>query len=43
MKSSLAVRALENAVAIRGNVAGCIVHSDRSNPGNFEAGTSSAH
>ncbi|WP_206447218.1 IS3 family transposase [Agrococcus sp. KRD186] len=29
MKSSLAVRALENAVAMRGDVAGCIVHSDR--------------
>ncbi len=29
MKSRLAVTALENAVAIRGQVAGCIVHSDR--------------
>jgi putative transposase len=29
MKSSLAVRALENAAAMRGNVAGCVVHSDR--------------
>jgi len=29
MKSSLAVNALENAVAMRGDVAGCIVHSDR--------------
>jgi putative transposase len=29
MKSRLAVRALENAVAMRGDVAGCIVHSDR--------------
>lgn len=29
MKSSLAVRALENAVAMRGAVAGCVVHSDR--------------
>ncbi len=29
MKSSLAVRALENAVQMRGKVAGCIVHSDR--------------
>ena len=29
MKSSLAVRALENAVALRGDVAGCVVHSDR--------------
>ena len=29
MKSSLAVRALENAVAMRGEVAGCVVHSDR--------------
>jgi putative transposase len=29
MKASLAVRALENAVQMRGNVAGCVVHSDR--------------
>lgn len=29
MKSRLAVRALNNAVALRGNVAGCVVHSDR--------------
>ena len=29
MKSSLAVRALENAVAMRGDVAGCVVHSDQ--------------
>lgn len=29
MKSRLAVHALENAVAMRGDVAGCIVHSDR--------------
>lgn len=29
MKSSLAVSALNNAVAMRGNVAGCVVHSDR--------------
>ena len=29
MKSTLAVRALENAVAMRGHVPGCIVHSDR--------------
>ena len=29
MKSRLAVRALENAVARRGNVAGCVLHSDR--------------
>ena len=29
MKSRLAVAALENAVARRGNVAGCVVHSDR--------------
>ncbi len=29
MKSSLAVHALENAVARRGAVAGCVVHSDR--------------
>ena len=29
MKSRLAVDALDNAVARRGNVAGCVVHSDR--------------
>jgi transposase InsO family protein len=29
MKASLVVRALEHAVARRGNVAGCVVHSDR--------------
>lgn len=29
MKARLAVNALDNAVARRGNVAGCIVHSDR--------------
>ncbi|WP_100814154.1 IS3 family transposase [Microbacterium lacus] len=29
MKSRLAVQALENAVAMRGDVAGCTVHSDR--------------
>ena len=29
MKSSLAVNALENAVSMRGDVAGCVVHSDR--------------
>ena len=29
MKSILAVRALENAVAMRGDVVGCVVHSDR--------------
>ena len=29
MKSHLAVQALENAVAMRGDVAGCVVHSDR--------------
>jgi putative transposase len=29
MKSSLAVRALNNAVALRGDVAGCVIHSDR--------------
>ncbi|MFD4987479.1 IS3 family transposase [Streptomyces sp. NPDC058372] len=32
MKSGLAVRALEPAVARRGQVAGCIVHSDRGSP-----------
>jgi len=29
MKSSLAVNALENAVLMRGDVTGCVVHSDR--------------
>jgi transposase InsO family protein len=29
MKSRLAVRALHNAVAMRGDVTGCVVHSDR--------------
>lgn len=29
MKSTLAVNALNNAVALRGDVAGCVVHSDR--------------
>lgn len=29
MESRLAVRALDNVVAMRGDVAGCIVHSDR--------------
>lgn len=29
MKSALAVRALDNAVLMRGDVAGCVVHSDR--------------
>ena len=29
MKSRLAVQAVENAVQVRGDVAGCIVHSDR--------------
>ena len=29
MKSRLAVQALENAVAMRGDVAGCVIHSDR--------------
>ena len=35
MKSRLVVRAIENAVAMRGNVAGCIVHSDRGSQGGF--------
>jgi putative transposase len=29
MKASLAVHALENAVLMRGDIAGCVVHSDR--------------
>lgn len=29
MKSRLAVQALENAVAMRGDIAGCVVHSDQ--------------
>ena len=33
MKSRLAVQALENAAQMRGDVAGCIVHSDRGSQG----------
>ncbi len=40
MKSRLAVDALDSAVARRGEVAGCIVHSDRGSQ--FRAGSSSA-
>ncbi len=35
MKSRLAVAALNNAVARRGDVAGCIVHTDRGSQGGF--------
>ncbi|MFI5808170.1 IS3 family transposase [Streptomyces sp. NPDC051561] len=35
MKSRLAVTALDNAVARRGNVAGCVLHSDRGSQGGF--------
>ncbi|MGW3733589.1 DDE-type integrase/transposase/recombinase, partial [Streptomyces sp. NPDC005148] len=35
MKSRLAVAALNNAVARRENVAGCILHSDRGSQGGF--------
>lgn len=35
MKARLAVNALESAVARRGDVAGCIVHSDRGSQGGF--------
>ncbi len=42
MRSSLAVNALNNAVTMRGDVAGCVVHSDRGSQGNFEAGSSCA-
>ncbi|WP_344706597.1 DDE-type integrase/transposase/recombinase [Marihabitans asiaticum] len=35
MKSRLAVTALNNAVARRGDVAGCIVHTDRGSQGEF--------
>ncbi len=35
MKSRLAVAALNNAVARRGDVAGCVVHSDRGSQGEF--------
>jgi hypothetical protein len=34
--------ALENAVAIRGDVAGCVAHSDRSNLVSSAAGCSAA-
>jgi putative transposase len=42
MKSRLAVAALNNAVARRRDVAGCVVHTDRLNSPNFEAGSSFA-
>jgi hypothetical protein len=32
MKASLAVAAFDNAAARRGDVAGCILHSDRGSP-----------
>ena len=35
MKARLAVDALNNAVARRGNVSGCIVHSDRGSQVSF--------
>jgi transposase InsO family protein len=35
MKSRIAVNALNNAVARRGDVAGCVVHSDRGSQGGF--------
>ncbi|MET7409400.1 DDE-type integrase/transposase/recombinase [Streptomyces parvulus] len=35
MKSRLAVAALDNAVARRGNVDGCILHSDRGSQDGF--------
>jgi hypothetical protein len=35
MKSRLAVNALNNAVARRGDVAGCVLHSDRGSQGGF--------
>lgn len=40
--SSPAVRALKNAAAMRGDVAGCVVHSDRLNLSNFKAQSFSA-
>ncbi len=42
MKSRRAVNALHNAAARRGDVAGCTLHTDRLNPGNFAAGNLSA-
>ncbi len=35
MKSRLAVAALDNAVAMGGGIAGCVVHSDRGSQGGF--------
>ncbi|MCX4096659.1 DDE-type integrase/transposase/recombinase [Nocardia sp. alder85J] len=35
MKSQLAVAALANAVARRGDVAGCVLHTDRGSQGGF--------
>jgi putative transposase len=41
MKSRLAVTALNNAVARRGELAGCVLHDDRLNPPNSDPGSSS--
>ncbi len=41
MKSRIAVNALNNAVARRGDVAGCILHTDRLNPVSFAAESTS--
>ena len=41
MKSRLVVNAIDNAVALRGDVAGCVVHSDRGSQG--ELNWSSQH
>jgi putative transposase len=41
MKSRLATTALHNAIARRGEVAGCILHTHRLNPPNFAAESSS--
>lgn len=41
MKSRLAVAALNNAVARRGEVAGCILHTDRGSRAGFVPGVSS--
>ncbi len=35
MKSRLVVNAIDNAAALRGNVVGCVVHSDRGSQGGF--------
>jgi hypothetical protein len=39
--SRLAIAALDNATARRGDLNGCILHTDRLNPGSSDPGSSS--